>query len=190
MTKQRKILLTIVLSIFVVLVGLFFYLRQDSKPQQEIAVKERQELSILSGMVYRHLIGYSLVCQKANQPLKKYPDIFGKKYKQDIQKIDTLWQKFNTSLHHTLIKFDDKVYPLIEDDIKSELLDLERYVVILLQSKEKNIPMTDVVWTDEFEKKLDLKDACLLLDDMSDFFLENSSFDQEFKRRINELSNK
>ena len=113
---------------------------------------------------------------------------FSQKYKTAIQTIDQAWKKNYSSLENVLIHFDAKIYTSISQDIQKELIDLERLTAKIVLAHQQNISVNEVKWTNELEKKLDLKDACQLLDDEAAFFLDNSTFDREFNSRVSDLT--
>lgn len=185
----KKTFLILITSGILLLAGLSFSLSQN--PFKSIRVEEKKtytnQLSVLSGMIYRHLMGYNLVCSTAGMPLKKYPDYFGQKYKNEMILINKEWQKYNTSLTEVLIRFDLEIYPSIANDIQKELIDLERMVAQNMLAHQNNISVDQLHWNAELENQMNLKDACILLDDGARFLLDQSSFDSEFKRRLKNM---
>ena len=153
----------------------------------ELESTKKLHLRILTGMIYRHMVGYKMVCQEEGVELKKYPDYFSSKYKEGIQKVDAIWQKDGTSLQDVLLHFDPKLFDNVSKDIKKELIDIERMAAKYVIAHQNNIPVEELKWTSEFEKKLNLKDACFLLDEEASLFLDNSAFSKEFYDRVKEL---
>ena len=192
MNKKLKLFL-ISIAIITAIGFTAFYFSKGKEPStpstKEVNVKSAKnlQLRILSGMVYRHLAGYDLVCKEAGYPLKKYPEYFAQKYKTSIQKINDAWEADGKNLEDILIHFDKKIYPTIAHDIKKELIDIERLTAKYILAHQQKISVEKIEWTDELEKKLNLKDACLLLDDEAAFFLDQSAFDKEFNDRVKEL---
>ncbi len=182
--SHPRYFISILLVLVLILCGGFYFLWQQNQSSSEKIDPQRDQLSILSGMVYRHLIGYNLVCSEAGSPLQKYPDYFGKKYQAAIQKIGLEWEKRGTSLDTFLIKFDVQIYPSISNDIKKELLELERVVARHFLAYQNNVSVDKIKWNDELEKQMNIKDACIVLDDGAEFFLSNSSFDEGFQKRL------
>ena len=192
-TKQIKIITLSAAIVIISGLSAFFILskqnqKNDATAQIQEESNQQLQLRILSGMVYRHLIGYNLVCKEVGVELKKYPDYFSQKYKTAIQTIDHAWKKNYSSLENVLIHFDSKIYTSISQDIQKELIDLERLTAKIVLAHQQNISVNEVKWTNELEKKLNLKDACQLLDDEAAFFLDNSTFDREFNSRVSDLT--
>ena len=191
MTK-KKIAGIIFIILMVIAGGVFYKISDKDKGASKVLLTELEStkklhLRILTGMIYRHLIGYKMVCQEAGIELKKYPDYFSEKYKEGIQKVDAVWQKDGTSLKDVLLHFDPKVFDNVAKDIKKELIDIERMAAKYVIAHQNNISVEEVKWTNEFEKKLNLKDACFLLDEEAMLFLDNSAFSKEFSDRVKEL---
>lgn len=191
--KKTKIFIIAALAVIISGCGTYFLLTKNAHKETSttsLQDKNNQQLQlrILSGMVYRHLIGYNLVCKEVDVELKKYPDYFSQKYKTAIQTIDNAWKENYSTLENVLIHFDTKIYKTISEDIKKELIDLERLTAKIVLAQEKNVSVDEIQWTAELEKKLNLKDACHLLDEEAAFFLDNSTFDREFNSRVSELS--
>lgn len=193
MLKKSFLKKVFILIIFLLCLGVsaftFYYQKTEmnSLPAQQTS-KQPDQLSVLSGMIYRHLIGYNLVCSEAGYPLQKYPNHFGQKYTHQINQIDLHWHQYNTSLTDVLTRFDVQIYPTISKDIQEELIDLERVVAKNILARQNNIPVSQIPWNNELENQMNLKDACILLDDGAAFLLEKSSFDAEFKKRLNEIT--
>ncbi len=187
-TKQKRILLSlfvVALSIFAVY-GLYrsektdnyLTLHDDVTPQ----VGMPDQLNIVSGIVYRHLVAYNLVCTESGQPLNKYPAYFSKKYTPEIRQIDNAWTRRGKSLESVLTDYDSHRYPKIAPTIQTELLDLERQMALMIKAKKENIHPNQVKWTAEDENKLNLKDACILFDDVAPEIGEKTNFANLFRQ--------
>lgn len=192
MNKKFKLILFVVGLLTIIGVATFCIVAEKNKKAPKESVVATQsgrdlQLRILSGMIYRHLAGYDLVCKEVGYTLKKYPDYFSQKYKTAIQKVNDEWEKKGTTLEDILIHFDEKIYPTIAQDIKKELIDIERLTAKYILAHQNNVSVDDIKWTHELEEKLNLRDACLLLDDEAAFFLDQSTFDKEFIDRMKEL---
>lgn len=140
------------------------------------------QLSIVSGIVYRHLVAYNLVCTESGQPLEKYPAYFSAKYADDIRRIDRAWNRRGKSLESVLTDYDSRRYPKLAPEIQTELIDLERKMAILVKAQKANITPEDVHWTAEDENKLNIKDACLLFDDAAPEIGEKTNFADTFRQ--------
>jgi hypothetical protein len=191
MTKKKILLVTFVLVLIAVGVCVFHVSSTNkNKSSQQIVSLEstrKMPLRILTGMIYRHLIGYKMVCAEVGVELKKYPVYFSEKYKSGIQKTDEVWKKDGTTLEHVLIHFDPKLYVKIAADIKQELIDNERMAATFVLAHQAGVPVEEFKWTAELEKKLNLTDACTLLDEEAPLFLDNSAFDKDFSDRVLDL---
>lgn len=185
---SSKLFVLICIFFISTIICIFTHLPQNNgnslSSQLEAHQRGRDRLNILSGMIYRHLIGYDLVCTDAGTPLLKYPDYFSQKYKDQINQVDLKWKAYRTSLEKVLTKFDSEIYPTISADIQNELIALERMVAQNILAQKTNIPVNQIQWTKQLEGRLNLKDACALLDDEAAFLLEHSSFDLEFKKLL------
>lgn len=192
---NKKIKLIIFVIVLLSVVGIVaFCLDSDQKnngiqKSKEVSAQKSKDLQlrILSGMIYRHLVGYDLVCKEVGYALQKYPEYFSQKYKNSIQKVNDAWEDKGTTLEDILIHFDKKIFPTISQDIKNELIDIERLTAKYILAHQNNVSVDKIKWTHDMEDKLNLKDACLLLDDEAAFFLDQSAFDKEFTDRIKEL---
>lgn len=190
--SKKKILILSVAVLLIAGVSFFFKDIGNKEKQSGFAVTQLEStkklhLRVLTGMIYRHLVGYKLVCKEEGIELKKYPDYFAKKYQLGISKVDAVWKKEGTTLNDVLIHFDPKLYDNISVDIKKELIDIERFAAKYVLAYQNNVSIEDFNWTEEFENKLNLKDACFLLDEEASFLLDNSAFDKDFKDRLKEL---
>lgn len=145
-------------------------------------------LSVVSGIVYRHLVAYNLVCTEANMPLKKYPEYFSKKYTPEIQAINLAWEHRGKSLESVLTDYDSVIYPKAQADIKKELLDIERNFVKTIKAKEANVPLNQVEWTEKQENNLNLTDACMLFDEAAKELVEAGGFETMFRDLMKNLN--
>lgn len=191
MTKKKTVGIIFVL-LMAIASGIFWKISVKDEMSSKVLLTELEStkklhLRILTGMIYRHMVGYKMVCQEEGIELKKYPDYFSSKYKEGIQKVDAVWQKDGTSLQDVLLHFDPKLFDNVAKDIKKELIDIERMAAKYVIAHQNNIPVEELKWTNEFEKKLNLKDACFLLDEEASLFLDNSAFSKEFYDRVKEL---
>ena len=187
MTAKR-----ILLSILIILLGIFavygfyrpektdnyFMLQDDVTPPTGMP----DQLNIVSGIVYRHLVAYNLVCTESGQPLNKYPVYFSNKYKAEIRQIDEAWAHRGKSLESVLTDYDSHRYPKIAPTIQTELLDLERQMALMIKAQKANIHPNQVKWTVEDENKLNLKDACVLFDDVAPEIGEKTKFADIFRQ--------
>ena len=71
---------------------------ENSQPNAPQESEQVDSLSMVSGIVYRHLVAYNLVCTEAGMPLKKYPEYFSKKYAPEIQAVNVAWVRRDKSL--------------------------------------------------------------------------------------------
>ncbi|MBQ6853835.1 MAG: hypothetical protein IJO11_00150 [Alphaproteobacteria bacterium] len=138
------------------------------------------QLSVVSGIVYRHLVAYNLVCTDAHMPLKQYPDYFSQQFSKEIQQINTAWLKRGKSLESVLLDYDAQIYPKIATDIKKELLDIERRIVKAIKAKESKTTIDKIEWTEKQENALNLADACMLFDETAQSIVEKSDFKKLF----------
>lgn len=138
------------------------------------------QLSVVSGVVYRHLVAYNLVCTEAQMPLKQYPDYFSQQFSNEIQQINTAWMKRGKSLESILLDYDAQIYPKIATDIKKELLDIERRIIKAIKAKESKTTVDKIEWTEKQENALNLADACMLFDETAQSIVEKSDFKKLF----------
>ncbi len=157
---------------------------------QQSASSESEQvdpLSVLSGIIYRHLIAYNLVCTEANMPLKKYPEYFSKKYSSEIQTINIAWARRGKSLESVLTDYDSLIYPKTQEDIKKELLSLERDYIKATKAKDAGTTPDKIEWTEEKENKLNLTDACMVFDEAAEGMVEKTGFENMFRELMNGL---
>ena len=148
-------------------------------------VSTLDQLSVVSGIVYRHLVAYNLVCTESGQPLKKYPEYFSTKYASEIRRIDEAWNRRGKSLESVLTDYDLRRYPKLAPEIQTELIDLERKMATFVKAQKANILPDQVKWTVEDENKLNIKDACLLFDDAAPEIGEKTDFAKIFRGFMN-----
>lgn len=148
-------------------------------------VSTLDQLSVVSGIVYRHLVAYNLVCTESGQPLKKYPEYFSAKYASEIRRIDEAWNRRGKSLESVLTDYDLRRYPKLAPEIQTELIDLERKMATFVKAQKANILPDQVKWTVEDENKLNIKDACLLFDDAAPEIGEKTDFAKIFRGFMN-----
>ncbi len=139
------------------------------------------QLSVVSGIVYRHLIAYNLVCTESGKPLQKYPEYFSRKYAKEIRRIDEAWARRGKSLEAVLTDYDSRRYPKIAPEIQTELIGLERKIAILIKSQKAGVTPDKISWTQADENKLNMKDACWLFDDTAAEIGETADFAKYFK---------
>ncbi len=200
-SKKQRYEKRFFLSLFIAVLGLFAAVgiynfnrknMADTLPDPTITpVSEPSnaldQLSVVSGIVYRHLVAYNLVCTESGQPLKKYPEYFSSKYTDEIRRIDDAWVRRGKSLESVLTDYDSRRYPKLAPEIQTELLDLERKMAILVKAEKANIAPDQVEWTAEDENKLNIKDACLLFDDAAPEIGEKTDFAKIFRGFMNGL---
>lgn len=145
------------------------------------------QLSVASGIVYRHLVAYNLVCTESGQPLTKYPAYFSNKYQAEIRRIDEAWARRGKSLEAVLTDYDSRRYPKLAPEIQTELLDMERKVAIIIKAQNAETTPDKINWTQADENKLNLKDACLLFDDAAPEMGEKTNFATVFKQVMHGL---
>lgn len=143
-------------------------------------MNEMDQLTVVSGIVYRHLVAYSLVCAEANMPLKNYPEYFSQKFKKEINQIDRAWGRRGKSLETVLTEYDALIYPKIAEDISEELLENERMFVKIIKAQEQGIQADQVVWSEKQEQALNLTDACMLFDETAQKIVEKAGFEKMF----------
>ncbi len=199
-TKRQQYEKRFFLSLFIAVlclfaaVGIYNFERKKNTPeslpdisaiQPEIAKEPvasgPDQLSVVSGIVYRHLIAYNLVCTESGQPLKKYPEYFSRKYTDEIRRIDEAWARRGKSLEAVLTDYDSHRYPKIAPEIQTELIGLERKIAILVKAQKAGVTPDKIAWTQEDENKLNVKDACWLFDDTAAEIGETADFAKYFK---------
>ena len=152
------------------------------KPQslEDIKNSTADQLTVVSGIVYRHLVAYSLVCSEAGMPLQNYPEYFSKKFTREINQIDRAWGRRGKSLETVLTEYDALIYPKISQDIVEELISNERMFVKIVKAKEQGIQADQVIWSEKQEQALNLKDACMLFDETAQKIVEKVGFEKMF----------
>ncbi len=159
----------------------------DIAPETTISTTEKStkqntdQLSFVSGIVYRHLVAYNLVCTESGQPLKKYPEYFSQTYSDEIQRIARAWAHRGKSLESVLTDYDSRRYPKLAPEVQDELINLERKMAILVKAQKANTTPDKIAWTQEDENKLNIKDACLLFDDAAPEISEKTDFAKIFR---------
>lgn len=201
-SKKQRYEKRFFLSLFIAVLGLFaavgiYNFNRKNMPEvlpdptitpaSEPSSNTLDQLSVVSGIVYRHLVAYNLVCTESGQPLKKYPEYFSSKYTDEIRRIDDAWGRRGKSLESVLTDYDSRRYPKLAPEIQTELLDLERKMAILVKAEKANITPDQVEWTAEDENKLNIKDACLLFDDAAPEIGEKTDFAKIFRGFMNGL---
>lgn len=144
-------------------------------------------LGVVSGLIYRHLVAYNLVCKEAQKPLLKYPEFFSKKFASEIQTVNEAWIRRGTSLESVLTSYDSVIYPKTRADIQKELLGIERDFVKTLKAKDSKTTPDKIEWTAEQESKLNLSDACMLFDETAEGLVERAGFATMFRELMKNL---
>lgn len=157
------------------------------KSFSDIKNSSMDQLTVVSGIVYRHLVAYSLVCTEANMPLKNYPEYFSQKFKKEINKIDRAWGRRGKSLETVLTEYDALIYPKISQDIAEELISNERMFVKIVKAKEQGIQQDQVIWTEKQEQALNLTDACMLFDETAQRIVEKAGFEKMFNELMKSI---
>ncbi len=157
------------------------------KSFSDIKNSSMDQLTVVSGIVYRHLVAYSLVCTEANMPLKNYPEYFSQKFKKEINQIDRAWGRRGKSLETVLTEYDALIYPKISQDIAEELISNERMFVKIVKAKEQGIQQDQVIWTEKQEQALNLTDACMLFDETAQRIVEKAGFEKMFNELMKSI---
>lgn len=204
-TKKQRYEKRFFLSLFVVVLVLFaaiiVYNKETTSGGKESAEAETapqtaaveatgqrpDTLSVVSGMVYRHLVGYNLVCTEEGHPLTKYPEFFSKQFTPEIQAINKAWVHRGKSLEQVLTDYDSTSYPATKENIKSELLKIEKDFVKAQKAQDAGISPDQVEWTEEQESKLNLQDACMVFDEMGEAIVEARGFERKFREMMQGL---
>lgn len=160
---------------------------ENVQPSASQEAEQVDSLSMVSGIVYRHLVAYNLVCTEAGMPLKKYPEYFSKKYAPEIQAVNVAWVRRGKSLESVLTDYDSLIYPKTQADIKKELLNIERDFVKAMKAKDAGITPDKIEWTEEQESKLNLADACMVFDEAAEGIVEKAGFENMFREMMNGL---
>ena len=160
---------------------------ENVQPSASQEAEQVDSLSMVSGLVYRHLVAYNLVCTEAGMPLKKYPEYFSKKYAPEIQAVNVAWVRRGKSLESVLTDYDSLIYPKTQADIKKELLNIERDFVKAMKAQDAGITPDKIDWTEEQESKLNLADACMVFDEAAEGIVEKAGFENMFRDLMNGL---
>lgn len=150
-------------------------------------VQAADQLSVVSGIVYRHLVAYNLVCTEAGRPLVKYPEYFSRQFTPEIQKINTAWVHRGKSLEQVLTDYDSTNYPKTQENIKEELLKIERNFVKAEKAKDAGTTPDKVEWSEQQENTLNLQDACMVFDEMAENIVEKLGFEKLFRELMQGL---
>lgn len=151
------------------------------------AVPVPDQLGVVSGMVYRHLVAYDLVCREAGHPLTKYPDYFSNQFLPEIQAINTAWAHRGKSLESVLTDYDSLIYPATKENIQEELLNIERNFIKSEKAKDAGISPDQVEWGEQQESALSLSDACMVFDEAGEGMIEKSGFEKIFRELMQGL---
>lgn len=201
---EKRIFLSLFILVLILFAGLGVFNSKEQNYSEKVAAEVVEiptpksfsdiknssvvdQLTVVSGIVYRHLVAYSLVCTEANMPLKNYPEYFSQKFKKEINQIDRAWGRRGKSLETVLTEYDALIYPKISQDIAEELISNERMFVKIVKAKEQGIQQDQVVWTEKQEQALNLTDACMLFDETAQRIVEKAGFEKMFNELMKSI---
>lgn len=136
-----------------------FYLDEYTKEQQE-------KIGASVGFIYRHTKGYTEVCQKEGYILRKYPNEFSQYFSNEINAL-----KNNLSIHNYTIEniennlLDNSLKTKMITTIYTELENIKKLIIMSQVAEGQGISIEDVIWKDEWDNLIQLKDICKILDE-------------------------
>ena len=137
----------------------YSYLEEYSEEQQE-------KIGASVAFIYRHTKGYASVCQKEGYILRKYPNEFSQYFSNEINAL-----KNNLSIHNYTIEniennlLDNSLKTKMITTIYTELENIKKLIIMSQVAEGQGISIEDVIWKDEWDNLIQLKDICKILDE-------------------------
>lgn len=155
----------IVILLLGIVLNLYSWFGEWNMPEDSFTEEESQKMGASVGFIYRHTQGYADVCQKQGYVLKQYPEDFNNLYAKEIEALDLALNNKGYSREEVEKAFiTPQIDASIKQSVQEELEQLRKLWIMFAIADEKNIPIENMTWKEEYNAKLTLKDACEIFD--------------------------
>ncbi|MDR2902676.1 MAG: hypothetical protein LBU87_06205 [Lactobacillales bacterium] len=167
-TPQRGISWGEVVTVLVGIIlnaAICFFSYAQVKSMLNMPTENRPNTTMLAaGLIYRHSIGYSKVCDELGYQLKNYPQNFRRILSKDIKAIEEKLANSNTSLDQLYLNLEQGVYPALRQSVLEEFALIHQQVTLALLSEKMGVEPEEIVWIDEYWDILPETFACEYID--------------------------
>lgn len=144
-----------------------------------------EEITFISGMLYRHEIAYKEVCKNYGYDLIQYPLNFKEHYKKEVSIIEKELEKKGFSLNKIYTLLQKESGEMIKATINAELEGFRKQSILDLIYEETGNYLTMDNWKDEYNEILSIKDVCIYIDNASkDIIQSNIEVDTMIKTSL------
>ena len=137
----------------------------ETTPEEILTEEQAHKMGASVGFIYRHTKGYADVCQKEGYVFKQYPADFNALYAEDIKALTLAMNEKGYSMEDVE---NALITPQIENEMQqsiyAELDQLRKIWILSAIAEEQNQPAENMVWKEEYNAKMTMRDACEIFD--------------------------
>lgn len=145
--------------------------------QNNDITENSEELNAVAGIAARHIYGYADYCKSQGYELKRYPEVFAKKFEPAVMEIQSQLTARESSLSefydHAKRAFGKRLF----DSLAADIDEVRKQAIIEAIALKNNISASQVVWSDEYNKEISPEEGCVIFDEMADSIVSSSSAD-------------
>lgn len=173
--------------------ALIFYGTYIFTFQNEEAVsltwEENSQINFVIKNTYYNTIGYQIYCTQHGYPLKKYPNLFLEKVKDDL---DTLEQKLSLRQIHLaelMQAFIQNNQDNVQKEINKELNSFRKELILEGVAQNTQVSTSELKWKPEWDQLILSKEVCQILDiQAADLIQGNTELFHLIHQYVNEIN--
>ncbi len=141
------------------------------------SAEDREALNAAAGIAARHIYGYTDYCKSQGYELKRYPEVFAKKFEPSIIKIQAQLAEQDSTLaifyENAKLAFGKRLF----DSLAADIDEVRKQAIIEAVALKNNVSASQVVWSDDYNKEISPEEGCVIFDEMASSIVSSSSAD-------------
>lgn len=122
------------------------------------------ELGMVSTFIVHNQYGYSDFCADNGYVMQNYPQAFATQFSSEIERVEKKLAARGMSLQKVYEQLQQTHGEKLQMVVKSSLDAIRRQAIVEKAAQEENIPVAEVKYTPELDKKISFADACQMFD--------------------------
>ena len=132
----------------------------------------QENLDMILGASYRHIMGYDAVCRKSGYILKNYPIVFYDEFESQLMKLSDKLININLTVPQAWELVEPAKRKIVLNGIETELENMRKGLIIHTMADMTETSWQEILWEDKYNSMITFQEVCQILDNNADVIIE------------------